>query len=319
VGKPRKTASTLEAVTLSIAASRGRPLRLLWAARTSPYVELTDSVRQYDITPLLGALPIHRRDGAQPWPEVLTMLRDRLGIAVESKRVSYLMPHRVEARESAQGALYDLSERMEGFREEAPAAWGFYPILGGQGRLPVWLHYLQNPRGPLERIRHLYCRTVVMRNRPGRSESPGTVWGWRDWHGVEKSPKAWLRGLGAEPEIWIRRRIARNSEVVSLSLFATRQTEGRTWEVLDLTAPLALHCAAVDLKTKWRRGVFLVERGDGLEWVLLMPSADGYEAGGDYEGSPARHLVQRLSEIWPKVKVRWILDDAPLTGEGDLR
>jgi hypothetical protein len=74
--------------------------------------------------------------------------------------------------------------------------------------------------------------------------------------------------------------------------------------------------------------VYLVNRGDGYEWVLLHPDHDNYptEASGvpgvEYEGSPARSLVSSLRTLWDdgdKVKIRWILDDKPLQGAGEVR
>jgi hypothetical protein len=71
-----------------------------------------------------------------------------------------------------------------------------------------------------------------------------------------------------------------------------------------------------------------VNRGDGYEWVLLHPDHDNYptEASGvpgvEYEGSPARSLVSSLRTLWDdgdKVKIRWILDDKPLQGAGEVR
>lgn len=312
--RPRKTASTAEAVALSIAATRVQPLRLLWATRTSPYVELTDGVRRYDIEPLLGALPLERTAGARPWPEVAAMLRARLGIRLQTVRVSYLLAHRVEASEEERAPLYDLGRVMEDLRVEAPEQWGFAQVAPGQGPLPKWLHYLREPHGAMARIHDLYSKVIRMRLRHG---VPTTIWGWRTQ--IQASPRTVLRGMRLAPEIWVRRRICRNSEVVSLSLYGVAEVSRGQWMPVDLTAPLALHCAAAELSPTWRRGVYLVERGDGLEWIVLRPSVDGMDDSLEYEGSPARYLHARLAEIWPKVRVRWILDDRPLRGEGDLR
>ena len=101
---------------------------------------------------------------------------------------------------------------------------------------------------------------------------------------------------------------------------------------MDLTPLAALHCTDTTVDAVlWRRAVYLVDRGDGLEWIVLHPAHDGADyaraaglscgvRGEDYEGSPARSLVSMLSTLWPAPpRVRWILDDAPLIGAGEVR
>jgi hypothetical protein len=148
-----------------------------------------------------------------------------------------------------------------------------------------------------------------------------------------QTPVDMLEALHLSPELWIRRRIARRSSVLSLSIFGTREVVGGRWEVVDITPLAAVYAANIGLGVPplWRRATYLVDRGDGLEWVVLHPIEDRMEflratpagsgvTGHYYEGSPARALISSLSTLWDSPpKVRWILDDAPLVGAGEVR
>ena len=149
-------------------------------------------------------------------------------------------------------------------------------------------------------------------------------------------PYKWFGGMNFGPDVWIRRRPVRGlSTVVSLSFFAVDQ---KTWTIFDVTPAVAVFCSDPDKagrEDQWRRGIFLVERGDGVEWIASLPSSAPPVEGisreeairlgtlpvREYPGAPVRSLRQSFKEHLRGVAPRfhWIRDDKPLCKEEPLQ
>lgn len=351
--KARKLSASASAVSLSVAATRGRPLLCLWGSRRSIHCDISDGVNYYDFRTIFDELPRSTRAGVlYAWPESCKILRERLQIPITDKRVSYLSNKRAPTRCNAPRNVLEISDRLTSLEPTVldQRACGFESVGCGTKRLPDWLDYLSPARRALNRgvvgciasdrigenVDHLYSRCVRMRRGGGYRDM---VYAFRDagaWPRDERgrlSPRDMLRGLNLAPEIWIRRRIARRSSVISLSIYGTREVGHGRWEVVDITPLVALHASNVDAGAPvlWRRAVYLVDRGDGMEWVILHPAEDRREfiaatetgsgiRGDAYEGSPARTLISSLSKVWPTPpRARWILDDSPLKDAGEVR
>jgi hypothetical protein len=349
----RKIPYTSAAVLLSVAATRGRPLLCLWGSRSSRHCDLTDGKAYYDPETFFDGLPVSTRQGVyRMWPEACAMMRERLGVNITDKRVTYLSNQRGPRRIHADRDLREITDRVTGLEPTklALADYGFASVESGAGlRLPYWLDYLTPARRKRNRdfpgcvaadrigenVDHLY-RTCVRMRRPGGFDM---VYAYRNaapWPKDERgtlSARDMLRGLNLAPEIWIRRRIARKSSVISLSIFGTREDGRGRWEIVDITPIVALYAANVDPETPvlWRRAVYLVDRGDNLEWIILHPAHDRMEyiagtpagsgiADEHYEGSPARTIIASLTRVFgTALRVRWILDDTPLKDAGEVR
>jgi len=344
----RKIPETARAVLLSVASTRGGAFRFFWGARNSPACELFSGGERFDPDPFFDALPpLSNPDGVVDYPARCQILHDRLGVPIRAERRTYLGGARGLGKYLEPVALVNILDRIqEGGTVVDPREFGFSLVgaggKGSRGALPLHMGFITpHLRKRNAGIRGFTCSEsvgVALDRLHGaavrmRADFKDTrMQGVYSWEGASKGariPEEYLLGLKLSPELWIRRRIARRSSVLSLSVFGTRQLKNGKWEVVDLTAPAALLATGTDnAGPAWRRAVYLVNRGDGYEWVLLHPDHDNYPTevsglpGVEYEGSPARSLVSSLRTLWDdgdKVKIRWILDDKPLQGAGEVR
>lgn len=343
VPSARVLASTAESVFLSVATTREGTFRLFWGSRNSGFCEVHSGKTMFEPSSFFAVLPEQRRAGGlTDYVAKVEALRKRLHVPIQSERRTYMVGNRGLTRANQPVEILDVLDRIEGGgKVMAPTDWGFALLGGGSGRLPPHLGYLtpehrKRNRGVLGytlsesvgvALDRLHGAVVRMRADFKGTDREG-VYTWAGFSSGD-SPEEGIQSLHLSPELWIRRRIARRSSVLSLSIFGTHQLKNGKWEVVDLTAPAALLATGTDnAGPAWRRAVYLVNRGDGYEWVLLHPDHDNYptEASGvpgvEYEGSPARSLVSSLRTLWDdgdKVKIRWILDDKPLQGAGEVR
>ena len=342
---PRSFGETSEVVRLSVAATREGSFRLLWGARNSAICEIHSGKSRYDPDPFFGPIPKQAHTRASiDYTALVRKLTGRLHIPIVAERRSYLVGIRGQLRGNTSVELLDVLDRLApGITSEPLREWGCILVgSGSRGPFPMHLGFITpHLRSRNAGIRGFTCSEAVgvpldrlhgavTRMRADFKGAPRE--GVYSWEGSSKGamvPEEYIRSLGLSPEIWIRRRIARRSSVLSLSIFGARQTKGGKWEVVDITAPAALLITGTDnWCPAWRRAVYFVNRGDGLEWIVLHPACDGYPAGDsglpgiEYEGSPARSVVSSLRTLWPdddRVKIRWILDDKPLKNAGEVK
>jgi hypothetical protein len=384
----RKLNSSHAAAVLAVASTRRRGFSLLWSSRKTPYIEVTDGISSYFPPSFLSCIPVSTEGGTiGNWPEYADDLAYRLAVPIVARRVTYLSSVRVKRGGEPARKMSDVLDRVlpdvvGALRgpENIPMAstvgalrdMGFALVPGGGGgRLPYWLGYIGDRNREeresqvgqsaapaiLEAVDHLWQRVANMRYRDPAPRGGAWVYAWDRFPDEFTSPRHALRNMGLLPEIWIRRRIARRSSILSLSVYGVRPahwtpedpkapkrgrppegTSVERWEVVDLTALVALHATGADRNVLWRRAVYLVERGDGLEWIVSHPDHDGMEfvrnsprgsgvPDETYEGSPARHVVSSLNSLFPapgkpgefvRPRVRWLRDDAPLKGAGEV-
>lgn len=358
----RKLPDSMRAVRIAVSASRGGSFLLLWGAKNSMFSELYRGRERFNPSTFLDVLPrAFTVPGVVDWPGLCDQMREKLGVEVHQRQVTYLRSHRAakKVEEVGLGGAREVGDVLsEGTLSFKPGDWGFERIHRGQVPAESFLNYLSPARrrsadGATGRtadehigraVDYLYSTLAKMRSRAGGAERADLFSAWAFsaaelWPlkkpGEHIAPLQKIRELQLAPELWIRRRITRRTSTLSLSIYGTRRGADGLWEVVDLTPLAALHCSGSAPKCPlWRRAVYLVDRGDGLEWVILHPSRDECDflaahgipsgvRGEVYEGSPARTLVSTLQcALAPRgeaVRVRWIRDDKPLTDAGEVK
>lgn len=334
----RSIYSTREAVETSVGIFSYPSVVVLWSDRGTRAEVLAGSKstpRKFDPDPLFSIIP------ALPatWPARVARLNELLGTNVKHARHPYLS--RVPFRGEDKGRTF--SDVVRWGDSGTPSNWGFTPLAPGQGRLPVGLRWMHEVRGNAWGVVDANYR-AVQRMRSHVARDKGLREGDRDfrawyWDGKGRRdaifPYTWFKGKNFGPDVWIRRRPVRAaSPVVALSFFTVDQ---KTWTIFDVTPAVAVMCSDPDTagrSDQWRRGVFLVERGDGAEWVATLPShappvegvsrEDAERLGvvptREYPGAPLRGLRKALADhLRTPPRLHWIREDKPLRGESPIQ
>lgn len=351
---PHKLASTAEAVQASAAVRQLRAPTLLWVDRDHR-AEFVSEGEQYDFSSLRLIIPYQRDES---WPRTVSRLNAILDTRIVARRATYIA--RTTARHDLPDAIelvgppptHSCAEGVDFPDDVNPGVWGYSVLLAGRGRMPYGLTWILSCRGRgQEASEKLYGAVLRMRSHarppvgkpsaPDRRSPQRAFKAWY-WEGSKSGmrPREWARAIDLSPDVWIRRRpIRRDAGAVSLSIFGLDRGTNR---LRDLTLAVASACAEPwetlpggELTgEQWRRALFIVDRGDSLEWIVPLPSRAqpvepismeeaarlGVPRRAGYAGTPLFALRETLHDLLKAPpRFHWIREDKPLKGESPIQ